>query len=121
MLLTTRVRLVLAEAPETGLPGVKVSLFDRDIQDEDDLLGTEVTDTEGEALFAFDSDLYTDAEDQPEWRIESLPDFYVVVYDAQDRVVLSTRSEALQNNLPRRFTVPVSRERVEKHELVVEL
>ena len=121
MLLTTRVRLVLEEAPEMVLPGVKVSLYDRDIQDEDDLLGTEVTDAKGEALFAFDSDLYTDAEDQPEWRLESLPDFYVVIYDAQGRVVLSTRAETLRDNLPRLFTVPISRELVEKHKLVTEL
>ena len=118
MLLTTRLMLALEGEPETGIPGVKVSLFDRDIHDEDDHLATEVTDANGEVLFAFDSDLYTDAEHQPEWRLDSLPDLYIVVYDAQDQEVLTTRSEALQDNLPRRFTVEVSRELVEKHKLL---
>ena len=118
MLLTTRVKLVLAEAPDTGIPGVKVSLYDRDIHDEDDWLGTDTTDDQGEILFIFESEQYTDAEDQPEWRIDSLPDLFVIVYDAQDQVVFSTRSEALQNNLPRRYVVEVSRELAEKHGLM---
>jgi len=53
MLLTTRVKLVLSSSPGTGIPGVKVSLYDRDIQDEDDFLATAVTDDQGEIFFSF--------------------------------------------------------------------
>ena len=66
MLLTTRMKLVLAGEPETPLPGVKVALYDRDEADPDDHLDTGVTDAQGEVLFKFDSERYTDAEDSPE-------------------------------------------------------
>ena len=118
MLLTTRVKLVLSSSPATGISGVKVSLFDRDLQDEDDYLATAVTDGHGEIFFRFDSEQYTDAEEQELWRLESLPDLYVKVYDAQDQVVLSTRSGALEDKLPKLITVPISQELVEKHGLM---
>ena len=118
MVLTTRVKLVLSSSPATGIPGVKVSLFDRDIQDEDDFLATAVTDDQGEIFFSFDSDQYTDAEEQELWRLESLPDLYVKVYDAYGQVVLSTRSETHEDKLPKLITVPISQELVEKHGLM---
>ena len=120
MFLSTRVKLILAEEPATVLPGVKVSLYDRDQQDEDDLLATEVTNHRGEIHFGFDSDIYTDAEDQELWRVDSLPDLFVVVYDREDQVVMSTREEALQDKLPKLITVPVSKELVDKHGLLSE-
>lgn len=52
MLLTTRVKLVLSSSPGTAIPGVKVSLYDRDIQNEDDFLATAVTDDHGEIYFS---------------------------------------------------------------------
>ena len=97
MLLTTRVKLVLAESPATGIPGIKVELYDRDTNDKDDLLAAAVSDGEGEILFSYDSEQYTDAEDQELWRLDSLPDLYIVVYDSRDTVVLSTRSETLED------------------------
>jgi len=118
MLLTTRVKLVLSNSPGTGIPGVKVSLYDRDIQDEDDFLATAVTDNQGEIFFNFNSEQYTDAEEKDIWRLESLPDLYVKVYDARDQVVLSTRSETLEDKLPKLLTVPISQELVEKHGLM---
>lgn len=118
MLLTTRVRLVLAESNTTAIPAVKVSLYDRDVNDEDDLLATAVTDDQGEILFSYDSEQYTDAEDQELWRLESLPDLYVKVYDAQDQAVLSTRSEALEDKLPTLINVPISQDLVDKHGLM---
>lgn len=118
MLLTTRVKLVLAETPTTPLAGVRVELYDRDQGDPDDRLGEGVTDAKGEVLFSYDSSLYTDTEDKPDWRIDSLPDLYVVVYDKAGQVVLSTRSEALENQLPKLITVPVGRELAEKHRLL---
>jgi hypothetical protein len=118
MLLTTRVRLVLAESPTTGIPGTKVSLFDRDLNDQDDWLATAVTDEQGEILFSYDSEQYTDAEDQELWRLESLPDLYVKVYDAHDQVVLSTHSETLEDKLPTLITIPISQALVEEHGLM---
>ena len=118
MLLTTRVKLVLSSSPGTGIPGVKVSLYDRDIHDEDDFLATAVTDDHGEIFFSFDSEQYTDAEEKELWRLESLPDLYLKVYDAQGQMVLSTRSETLEDKLPKLITVPISQELVEKHGLM---
>ena len=118
MLLTTRVRLVLADSPNMGISGVKVELYDRDINDADDLLATGVSDDQGEILISFDSEQYTDTEDQELWRLESLPDLYVVVYDSNDQVVLSTRSKTQADQLPKLITVPISQELVEEHSLL---
>jgi len=110
MLLATRVKFVLSENQEAGIPGVKVSLFDRDIQDEDDFLATGITDAKGEIFFRFDSEQYTDAEDQPLWQKESLPDLFIIAYDASGKQVFSTRSEAVQDKLIRVATFPFTRE-----------
>jgi hypothetical protein len=118
MFLTTRVKLFVAESPITPLPDVKISLFDKDTYDEDDLLATETTDTGGEVFFGFDSERYTDIEDQPEWKIDSMPELYVVVYDSQDQVVLSTRDQALQDKLMRLIEVPISQELISQHGLM---
>jgi hypothetical protein len=118
MLLTTRVKLVLAESPTTCIPGVKVELYDRDSNDEDDWLAAAISDDQGEILFSYDSEEYTDAEDQELWRLESLPDLYVKVYNTQDQVVLSTRSDTLEDKLPKLITVPISQELVDQHGLM---
>ena len=118
MLHATRVKLVLAETPETVLPGVRVALYDRDEHDQDDFLAEGVTDVQGEIFFSFQAYQYADLEDQPEWSIESLPDLYVVVYDAQDRQVLSTRQQTQTDRTPLLLTVPVKRELAQQHGLV---
>jgi hypothetical protein len=118
MLITTRVRLVLAESPAIVIPGVKVELYDRDLNDQDDLLASALTDERGEILFRYDSEEYTDAEDQELWRLESLPDLYVKVYDAQDRLVLSTRSETQADRLPKLVTIPINQTLAEEHGLL---
>lgn len=118
MLLTTRVRLVVAESPTTALPGVKVYLYDRDLNDQDDLLATGVSDEQGEILFSYNSETYTDAEDQELWRLESLPDLYVKVYNAHDQIVLSTFSETQTDKLPKLITVPISQAQVDQHGLM---
>jgi hypothetical protein len=110
MLLATRVKFVLSENPKAGIPGVKVALFDRDIQDEDDFLATGMTDANGEIFFQFDSEQYTDAEDQPLWQQESLPDLFIIAYDAAGKQVFSTRSEAVQDQLIRVAIFPFTRE-----------
>jgi hypothetical protein len=115
MLLTARIKFVLSEDQNTGIPGVKVSLFDRDIQDEDDFLATGITDSKGEILFSFDSEQYTDVEDQPLWQKESLPDLFIIAYDASGVQVFSTRSEAIQDKLIRVATFPFNREKALKY------
>jgi len=118
MLLTTRVKLFAAENPHTPLPNIKVSLFDRDLNDEDDLLATEITDNKGEIFFGFESDRYTDTEDQPSWKIDSLPDLYVVVYDSHNQVVLSTLEDTKQDRILRLIEVPIIQELITEHALL---
>ncbi|MDL1898326.1 hypothetical protein FBQ82_18935 [Anaerolineae bacterium CFX7] len=117
MKLMLRVQLVIAEEPKKALPNVKVSLYDRDWKSEDDLLGTEVTDAKGEIFFEFDEKKYKDAEDGPDWRIESLPDLYVNIYDVQDQVVYSTRDVVERDKFPKLLVVPIPRAVVEQHKL----
>ena len=93
-------------------------MFDKDTHDEYDLLATETTDAGGEIFFGFDSERYTDTEDRPEWKIDSLPELYVVVYDSQYLVVLSTRDQALQDKLMRLIEVPISQELITQHGLM---
>lgn len=118
MVLATRVRVVLAETPRVGLPGVKVALYDRDVLSSDDHLGAGVTDAQGEYVFRYDSALFTDSEDGPDWKIASLPDLYVVVYDASGAEVHNTRADALENQLPKLITVPIPRALAQEHGLL---
>ncbi len=117
MKLALRVQLVLDENRKQGLPNVKVALYDRDWQSADDWLGTEITDAKGEIFFEFDEKKYKDAEDGPDWRVESLPDLYVNVYDAQDRVVYSTREVVERDKFPKLLIVPIPRAVAERHKL----
>lgn len=114
MKLMMRVQLVHAADHKKPLPNLKVSLFDRDWKSEDDLLGTGVTDARGEIYFQFDEKKYKDSEDGPDWRIESLPDLYVKVYDDKDNEVYSTREVAERDKFPQLMVVPVPRSIVEK-------
>jgi hypothetical protein len=119
MLLATRIKFVFSENDNASIqnvsilnapiPGVKVSLFDRDDQDEDDFLASGTTDAKGEILFSFYSEQYTDEEDQPLWQKESLPDLYIVAYDASGKQVFSTRAEAIEDKLIRVKTYPFTR------------
>ena len=118
MQIMTRVKLVLAEAPNTGVPGAKISLYDRDVANPDDLLGTGITDANGEVLFTYDSSVFMDDEDGPEWSMASLPDLYVVVYSAAGEEVLNTREQTVDDQLPRRLTVSIGRELAAKHRLL---
>lgn len=117
MKLMMRVQLVLEGDLRHGLPNVSVSLYDRDWQSEDDLLGTAVTDAKGEIFFEFDEKKYKDGEDGPDWRIESLPDLYVNVQDAQGNVIYSTRDVVERDKFPKLLVVPIPRSIVEKHGL----
>lgn len=119
MVFTMRVKLVLEDASETGLPGVRVALYDRDECDQDDFLSESISDEHGEAFFAFQSYQYADLEDQPEWAVKSLPDLYVVIYDDQDRQVLSTREQVQIDRLPLLITVRVPLDLARQHGFVL--
>ncbi|MFN8470907.1 MAG: hypothetical protein U0822_01695 [Anaerolineae bacterium] len=118
MEIMTRVKLVLADAPKTGIPGVKMSLFDKDVTNPDDYLGAGVTDENGEVLFAYDSSAFVDSEDGPEWSIASLADLFVVVYDASGAEVLNTRDQTVDDKLPARLVISIDRTLAEKHGLL---
>jgi hypothetical protein len=110
MILAVRIQLTLEEDPGIPLPNVRLSLYDRDENDPDDFLVKGSTDDHGQVLLSFDSDRYTDQEDQEKWRTESLPDLYVVVYDPDGQVVFSTRAQAQIDKLPRLIQVTIPRE-----------
>ena len=110
MILATRIKLVVAETPEIPLPGVKVVLYDRDEHSMDDYLGVAVTDEKGEARIAFESEAYADEEDLPLWKLDSLPDLYVMVYSPSGEVMLTTRQEVDWDNLPQQILVGVPEE-----------
>lgn len=118
MILVVRIKLVLDELPGQVLEGVRVALFDRDLSDQDDHLGSEVTGANGEARIVFDSDRYTDREDQPAWRVDSLPDLYVIVYNNQGEAVFSTRRQVVADDLPDVITVAVPKSVAQQHALI---
>lgn len=107
MKLIMRVQLVLNENRKQVLPNVKVSLYDRDWKSADDFLGQGVTDAKGEVFIEFDEKKYKDDEDGPDWRVESLPDLYVNLLDAQGSVVYSTRDVVERDKFPKLLIVPV--------------
>ena len=110
MILATRIKLVVAETPEIPLIGVKVVLYDRDEHSMDDHLGSGVTNEKGEVRIAFESETYADEEDLPLWKLNSLPDLYVMVHSPKGEVVLSTRQEVEWDNLPQQLVVGVPEE-----------
>ena len=118
MILAVRVRLILAGNASRVLPGVKIALFDRDLHDEDDYLGSGVTGENGVVRITFDSDQYADNEDQPAWRLDSLPDLYVRVYNSNGAVVYSTIEKTVADSLPDEITVAIPREVAERHNLL---
>ena len=107
MILAVRIQLRLEGEPASPLPNVRVSLYDRDENDPDDFLAQGVTNERGEILLSFDSNRYTDREDQEKWRTESLPDLYVIVHGADGGEILSTRAQAQIDKLPRIIAVTI--------------
>jgi len=114
MLMVVRIALVVTEEPKTPIAGAKVHLFDRDEHDPDDFLAEGVTDERGKVSLAFDSDLYTDKEDGPDWRTDSLPDLYVIVFGKDGSEVLSTRALTQYDKIPTEIVVGVDRAIAEK-------
>jgi hypothetical protein len=112
---TTRVKVFVEEAPAEWISGAMVCLYDRDLVSRDDHLGTEVTNTYGEANFRFSEDQFLDLDD----RIGGvLPDLYVEIYDAEGARVLTTRAEVVRNTVPELIRVPVARELARRHRLI---
>lgn len=109
MKLMQRIKLVLAGDTQRVLPKVTVALYDRDWKSADDFLGKGVTDSKGEVFIEFDEKKYKDDEDGPDWRVESLPDLYVNLLDAQGSVIYSTREVVERDKFPQLLIVPVPR------------
>jgi hypothetical protein len=118
MILAARIKLVIAETPEIPLAGVKVALYDRDERSMDDFLGTGTTNAMGEVRIAFESEAYADEEDLPAWRLDALPDLYVMVYSPDNTVILTTREEVDWNHLPEQIVVGVPEETARSHQLI---
>jgi hypothetical protein len=120
MILVVRVKLVLEEDPGKVLAGVKLALYDRDQANEDDFLASGMTGENGQARLVFDSDQYTDKEDQPAWRLDSMPDLYVNVFDRDGKVIYSTREQAEVDKIPDLLTVALPQALAEQHHLLAE-
>ncbi|MDB4948317.1 MAG: hypothetical protein JWM27_966 [Gemmatimonadetes bacterium] len=115
MFFTTVARVVVAEEPSRAVPGVKVSLFDRDSITPDDLLGTGTTGAEGEVRFDYNSKEFVDLDD----RLGGVfPELFAVVYGPDDQVMVSTRADAVDNTPRKQLTVSVPRDLLERHGLL---
>lgn len=114
---STIVKVALTESVTTGVPGVKISLFDRDRITKDDFLGSGVTDEQGEAQIDYSSEQFVDLDER---LTTEMPDLYVIVYDSEEKVVLNTRAETVPNMPRKRITVCVPRELALKHNLIAE-
>jgi hypothetical protein len=114
MILATRIKVILAENPAKSLAGVRIALYDRDEGDPDDYLAEGITGNDGIVSLKYDSRAFMDAEDKDAWRIDSLPDLYVLVLDVDGRVLLSTRDQVQMNTLPRMLEVSVAKELAEQ-------
>ena len=111
MFYTTCVKVV-REGSSQPLPGVRVSLYDKDMFSKDDLLGSGETDGSGEAHFRFTTEQF---DDEDQFLRGVFPDLYAVVHAPDGSVAVSTRAEA-QDNLPRRtITGPVPAQVADQH------
>ena len=111
----TRIKLYVEGSPSEWIAGAIVCLYDRDRISRDDHIGTNVTDSYGEAVFHFTADQYLDVDD----RIGgSLPELYVNVYDTDGECVLSTRAQAAPNAVPDLIRIPIDRETARRHRLI---
>lgn len=111
----TKVKLFVEGAPTEWISGAIVCLYDRDRLSRDDFLGTEMTDTYGEATFRFRKGQFLDVDDRVGG---SLPELYVKVFGAEGECVLSTRAVATRNTIPPLIQVPIDRELARRHGLI---
>jgi hypothetical protein len=112
---STRVKLYVEDAPSEWISGAVVCLYDRDLVSRDDHLGTEITNTYGEATFRFTEEQFMDIDD----RIGGvLPDLFVEIYDGDGTRVLTTRAEVVRNTIPELIRVPIDRDLARRHRLL---
>ena len=111
----TTVKLFVEGAPTEWIACAIVCLYDRDRISRDDFLGTEMTNTYGEATFRFTEAQFLDLDERLGG---SLPELYVKVFGADGECVLSTRVDATRNTVPALIRVPVDRELAHRHGLI---
>ncbi|MDP9349143.1 MAG: hypothetical protein M3P24_08385 [Gemmatimonadota bacterium] len=111
----TRVKLFIEHSSSEWIANAVVCLYDRDRLSRDDHLGTGITNTYGEATFRFTAADFLDLDERLGG---SLPELYVKVFDSDGECVLSTRAEAVANDVPVLIRVPVERELARRHRLI---
>ncbi len=111
----TKVKLYVEDDPSEWIACAVVYLYDRDRLSRDDFLGMDITDQYGEASFHFGSDQFLDLDDRLGG---TLPELYVKVFGRDDRLILSTRPEAVANRIPELIRVPVPRDLAAEHGLI---
>jgi hypothetical protein len=111
----TKVKLFVEESPSEWISCAIVCLYDRDLVSRDDYLGTEMTNTYGEAVFRFTDEQFYDLDDRVGG---ALPDLYIEVYDSDGKRVLTTRRKVVRNVVPELIRVPIARALAEKHRLL---
>ena len=112
---STTVKLFIEEEPTEWISGALVCLYDRDRISRDDHLGTNVTNRYGEATFNFSTSEFLDIDDRLGG---ALPELYIEVFDSEGERVLTTRSDARRNEVPKLIRVPIPRESALKHKLL---
>jgi hypothetical protein len=111
----TKVKLFVEGAPTEWIVGAIVCLYDRDRISRDDHLGTEITNMYGEASFRFTASQYMDVDE----RIGgTLPELYIEVFDSAGKRVITTRAQALPNEVPDLIRVSIERAIAERHGLL---
>ena len=122
----TTVRLLTSES-RTPLIGVKVALYDRDEHSPDDLLGTGKTSRIGEVDFRYSTRDFTDGPlglaDDGKIRLrdsDTTPDLYVIVYNANDEVVASTRDDTRDNFAAGHILILLDEEIVQTNHFITE-
>lgn len=112
----TTVKLVVDDEQARPIPGIQVTLFDRDRLTRDDELGTATTDAAGEAEFRFSSRDFMDVD---EMLGGEYPDLYAVLRAPSGETLLSTRALAVDNSVARQLCIRVPAELVAQHQPVI--
>lgn len=117
----TTVRVLLRESRK-AVTGIKVALYDRDEKSEDDLLGTGTTNKIGEVDFHYKTRDFADGALglTDDGVLDTVPDLYVIVYNADDEIILSTRDNATQNKASGHILVLLDEAVAQVHKLAVE-
>jgi hypothetical protein len=111
----TTVLLFLADEPDRPIPNVRITLHDRDRLSADDLLGSEITDEQGEATVSYTTEDFMDLDDRFGG---AFPDLYAVVLDREGNTVTNLRAEAVPNLPRKQIAIPLDRELALRHGLI---